>query len=100
MNIRENTEASNNKMLNTKNKAQYTLDRQTAKISALVAGNFSKHEFVTGKDVFTEKDLLRKVATLKRFEYLLLGKTFEKQTNVSKNRLRLLITNKTKEINS
>ena len=33
------------------NKAQYDLDRQTAKISALSSGNVSKYEFLTGKDV-------------------------------------------------
>ena len=33
------------------NNAQYDLDRQTAKISALSSGNVSKYEFLTGKDV-------------------------------------------------
>ena len=33
------------------NKAQYDLDRQTAKISALSSGNVSKYEFLTSKDV-------------------------------------------------
>ena len=33
------------------NKAQYNLDRQTAKISALSPGNVSKYEFLTGKNV-------------------------------------------------
>ena len=37
------------------NKAQYVLDRQTAKISALSLGNFSKYEFLTAKDVLPEK---------------------------------------------
>ena len=47
------------------NKAQYNLDRQTAKISALSSGNVSKYEFLTGKDVLPEKDLLEKVAAIK-----------------------------------
>ena len=38
------------------NKAQYNLDRQTAKISALSLGNVSKYEFLTGKYVLPEKD--------------------------------------------
>ena len=36
-------------------KAQFDLDRQTLKISALSSGNVSKYEFLTGKDA-TEKD--------------------------------------------
>ena len=40
------------------NKAQYNLDRQTAKTSALPSRNVSKYEFLTGKDVLPEKDLL------------------------------------------
>ena len=40
------------------NKAQYNLDRQNAKISALSSGNVSKYKFLTGKDVFPEKELL------------------------------------------
>ena len=49
------------------NKAQYDLDRQTAKISALLPGN----EFLTFRDVLLEKSLLEKVAAIKRFEYSL-----------------------------
>ena len=47
------------------NKAQYNLDRQTAKISALSSGDVSKYEFLTGKDVLSEKDLLEKAANEK-----------------------------------
>ena len=36
-----------------------SIDRKTAKISALLSGNVSKFEFLTGKDVLPEKDLLR-----------------------------------------
>ena len=43
------------------NKAQYNLDKQTAKIFALSAGNVSKFEFLTGKDVLPEKDFLEKL---------------------------------------
>ena len=38
-----------------KNKAQYNLDRKTAKISALLSGNFGKYEFLAGKDILPEK---------------------------------------------
>ena len=40
------------------NKAQYDLDRQTAKISALSSGNVCKYECLTDKDVLPEKYLL------------------------------------------
>ena len=65
------------------NKAQYDLDRQTAKISALSSGNVSKCEFFTGKDVLPEKDLLEK-ATRKRFKYSPLGKKLKAQTDIAK----------------
>ena len=66
------------------NKAQYELDRQTAKISALSSGNVSKYEFLAGKDVLPEKDLLEKASTMKRFEQLLLDKELKAQTDIAK----------------
>ena len=60
-------QAINNKV--EQKKVQYDLDRQTAKISALSSGNVSKYEFLTGKDVLPEKNLLEKTAVIKRFEY-------------------------------
>ena len=38
-------------------KAQYDLDRQTTKISALPSGNVVKYEFLTGEYVLPEKGL-------------------------------------------
>ena len=67
MNICEKIKTINNKI--EQNKAQYNLDRQTAKLSALSSGNISKIEFLTSKDVLPEKNLLEKAATMKRFEY-------------------------------
>ena len=81
MSIAEKIKAINNKI--EQNKAQYNLDGQTAKISALSSGNVSKYEFLTGKDVLPKKDLLEKAVTIKRFEYSLLGKELEKQTSVT-----------------
>ena len=52
------------------NKAQYDTDRQTAKKSALLSGNVSKYELITGKDVLPEKDLLEIAATLKMLNIL------------------------------
>ena len=66
------------------NKAQYDLDRKTAKIPALSSGNVSKYEFLTGKDVLTEKALQEKAAAIKRFEYSPLGKELKNETSVSK----------------
>ena len=60
MSISEKVKIINNKI--KENNAQYNLDRQTAKISALSSGNVSKYEFLTGKDVLPEKDLLEKAA--------------------------------------
>ena len=45
------------------NKAQYILDRQTAKISALSSRSVGKYEFLTRKDVLLEKYFLEKAAT-------------------------------------
>ena len=56
MSISEKIKVIKNKM--EQNKAQYILDRQTAKISALSSGNVSKYEFLTGKDTFPKEDLL------------------------------------------
>ena len=71
------------------NKAEYDLDRQTANISALLSGNVSKYETLTGKDVLLEKDLLEKAATMIRFEYLPLQADIAKK--LSRIRKNLLI---------
>ena len=78
----EKVKAINNKI--KQNKAHYSLDRQTAKMSALASGNVTKYEFLTGKDVLPGKDLLEKTAAIKRFEYSLLGKELKKQTIFAK----------------
>ena len=51
------------------NKAQYNLDRPTAKISALPSVHVGKYKFLTGDDVLPEKRLLEKAATIETFEY-------------------------------
>ena len=48
------------------------------------SGNFSEYDFLTRKDVLSEKDFLEKAPALKRFEYSPLEKAFEKQINVIK----------------
>ena len=81
MGISEKIKAINNKI--EQNKAQYNVDRKTAKISALSSGNVSKYGFLTGKDALPEKDLLEKAATIKNLEYSRLDKELKKQTNQS-----------------
>ena len=66
MSISEKIKTVNSKI--EQSKAQYILDRQTAKISALSSVNISRYEFSTGKDVLPEKELLEKAATMKKFE--------------------------------
>ena len=83
MSVIEKSKEINNKFEH--NKVQYNLDRQTAKISALSSGNISKYEFLTAKDVLSEKDLLEKAITLKRCEYSKFFKSrllLKKQTEV------------------
>ena len=83
MTVNEKIKAIGNKI--EQNIAQYDLDRQAAKTSALSSGNVGKYEFLTGKNVLPEKDLLEKVATLlKRFEYSPLGKELKAQTDIAK----------------
>ena len=64
MSISEKLKAINYKI--KQNKFQYILDRQTAKISASSSGNSTKCEFLTGKYVLPEKDLIGKAGTMKK----------------------------------
>ena len=52
-------------------------------------GNVCKYEFLTGEDVLSEKGLLEKAATIKRFEYSPLGKELKKQTDIAKDQDKL-----------
>ena len=61
--ISEKIKTTNNKI--EQSKAQFDLDGQTAKISALSSRNVNKCEFLTGKDVLPEKDLIEKAETKK-----------------------------------
>ena len=63
------------KILNRKikqNEAQYDLDREAAKISALSSNNLDKYEYLTGED------LSLSTAEQAKFEYSPLGKIFNK----------------------
>ena len=68
------------KILNDKirsNQAQYDLDKQNAKISALSSGELDKYEYLTGEDLGYKPDLVQKV----KFEYSHLGQVFNKGLN-------------------
>ena len=84
--ISEKIKTTNNKI--EQSKAQFDLDGQTAKISALSSGNVNKCEFLTGKDVLPEKDLIETAETKKWFEYLSLGKELNAQINIGKKQYR------------
>ena len=42
------------------NKAQYELDREAAKISALYSGKLGKYEYLTGEDLGYKPDVVQK----------------------------------------
>ena len=54
------------------NKAQYILDREAAKISALSSGELEKYEYLTGEDLGYKPDVIQKP----KIEYSPLGKVF------------------------
>ena len=56
------------------NKAQYDLDREKAKISAVSGGELEKYEYLTGEDLGYKTDVFQKA----KFEYSPLGKVFNK----------------------
>ena len=51
------------------NKAQYDLDREAAKISALSSGELEKNQYLTGEDLGYKPKVLEKV----KFQYSPLG---------------------------
>ena len=56
------------------NKAQYDLDREAAKISALSSGELERYEYLSGEDLRYKPDVVQKA----KFEYSPLGKVFNK----------------------
>ena len=82
MSISEKLKAVKNKT--EQNKAEYDLEKQTARTSALSSGNVNKYGYLTDKDVLPRNYLLEKGGTLKRFEYFPLGKKLKAQTDIAK----------------
>ena len=71
------TVTDQNKILDRKikqNEAQYDLDREAAKISALSSNNLDKYEYLTGEDLGLKPSTVEQA----KFEYSPLGKIFNK----------------------
>ena len=68
------------------NKAQYDLDREAAKISALSSGELEKYEYLTDEDLGYKPDIIQKA----KFEYSALGKVFNKGLDQSDKKEGLL----------
>ena len=58
-------------------KLQYDINREAAKISALLPNKFNKYEYLTGGEILPshQKQMIQKA----KFTYSSLGKAFEKQ---------------------
>ena len=56
------------------NKAQYDLDREAAKISALSSKDLEKYEYLTGEDIGYKPDVIQR----EMFEYSPFGEAFNK----------------------
>ena len=59
-------------------KLQFDINREPAKISAILFGKIDKNEYVTGEEILSSNQ--RKIIEEAKFAYSPLGKTFEKQT--------------------
>ena len=83
------------KILNRKikqNEAQYDLDREAAKISALSSKNLDKYEYLTGEDLGLKPRTVEKA----KFEYSPLGVSLNKA--FKKNEVKSVTKNNTKTI--
>ena len=68
------------------NQAQFDLDRQNAKISALSSGELDKYKYLTGEDLGYKSDVAQKA----KFEYSPLGQIFNKGLDTSEKQVGLL----------
>ena len=58
-------------------KLQYDINREAAKISALLSGKIHKYEYLTGEDILPSNQ--QQIIEQAKFTYSPLGKAFEKQ---------------------
>ena len=63
-----------------KEKLQYHINREAAKISALSSGKIHKYEYLTGEDILPSNQ--QQIIEQAKFTYSPLGKAFEKQTKI------------------
>ena len=81
-------------------KLQYDVNREAAKISALLSGKLDKYEYLTGEEVFPSNK--QQIIEQAKFEYSPLGKAFEKQVKTiedqGKKQIEALENLKLKEI--
>ena len=84
MTINEQIKIIDNKIRS--NQAQYDLDRQNAKISALSSGELDKYEYLTAEDLGYKSDAVQKA----KFKYSPLGKVFNKGLDTSEKQVGLL----------
>ena len=72
-------------------KRQHDINREAAKISALLSGKIHKYEYLTGEDILPSNQ--QQIIEQAKFIYSPLGKAFEKQIKTikyqGKNRLML-----------
>ena len=64
-------------------KLQYDINREAAKISALSSGKIHKYEYLTDEDILSSNQ--QQVIEQAKFTYSLLGKAFEKQIKTIKD---------------
>ena len=72
MTVTDQINISNRKI--KQNEAQYVLDREAAKISALSSNNLDKYEYLTGEDLGLKPSTVEQA----KFEYFPLGKISDK----------------------
>ena len=65
-------------------------DSQTAKISDVSTGGFNKYEYLTENYFLSEKGLLEKAVTIKRFAYSPLGSGLKTETGTGKDQYKYL----------
>ena len=63
-------------------KLQYDINREAAKISALLSGKLDRYEYLTGEEILPSNQ--RQIIEKAKFTYSLLGKAFGKQTKTTK----------------
>ena len=64
-------------------KLQYDINREAAKISALLSRKIDKYEYLTDEEIWPSNQ--QQIIEQAKFTYSSLGKAFEKQTKIIKD---------------